>query len=131
MAYRDDLARVASSWNDDIRADLTRTRELLDRSRAETAEYARQEAVLSWLLTLVEKNAAAAAQLTLHEAMAAVLRTAPQRMMRAGDLAAEINARGLYRMRDGRPVEAQQVHARVGHNPHMFVREGTFIKLAG
>jgi hypothetical protein len=33
-------------------------------------------------------------------------------------------------MRDGRPVEAQQIHARVGQYPHLFIREGTFIKLA-
>jgi hypothetical protein len=33
-------------------------------------------------------------------------------------------------MRDGRPVEAQQIHARVGHYPNLFAKEGTFIKLA-
>ena len=65
----------------------------------------------------------------LHEAMAEVLRTAPERMMRAGDLAAAIERRGLYRMRDGRPVEAQQIHARVGHYGTLFTKEGTFIKL--
>jgi len=32
-------------------------------------------------------------------------------------------------MRDGRKVEAQQIHARVGHYPELFEREGTFIKL--
>ena len=44
--------------------------------------------------------------------------------------AAVINSQRLYRMRDGRPVEAQQIHARVGQYPHLFIREGTFIKLA-
>jgi hypothetical protein len=66
---------------------------------------------------------------SLHEAMVQVLRAAPYRMLRAGDLAAEINAQRLYRMRDGRPVEAQQLHARVGQYPHLFTKEGTFIKL--
>lgn len=32
-------------------------------------------------------------------------------------------------MRDGRPVEPQQVHARVGHYPDLFEKVGTFIKL--
>lgn len=49
--------------------------------------------------------------------------------MRAADLAKEIDRCGLYRMRDGRPVEAQQIHARVGHYPDDFGRDGTFIKL--
>lgn len=68
-------------------------------------------------------------RVTLHEAMRTVLRSAPHKMLRAQDLAQAIAARGLYRMRDGRPVEAQQIHARVGHYPELFKREGTFIKL--
>lgn len=68
--------------------------------------------------------------LTLHEAMAIVLKDAPGGMMRAGDLAAQVNGRGLYRMRDGRPVEAQQIHARVGQYPHVFNKQGTFITLS-
>jgi hypothetical protein len=79
--------------------------------------------------TPVANDTVAAPALTLHEAMAAVLQTAPQRMMRARDLATEINERRLYWMRDGRPVEVRQIHARVGHHPHLFVREGTLIKL--
>lgn len=50
--------------------------------------------------------------------------------MRAADLTAEINRRGLYRMRDGRAVETQQVHARVTHYPHLLAKAGTFITLA-
>jgi hypothetical protein len=69
------------------------------------------------------------ASITLHEAMREVLQTAPLRMMRAQDLAAEIDRRRLYRMRDGRAVEPQQIHARTGNYPNLFEREGTFIKL--
>lgn len=50
--------------------------------------------------------------------------------LRAGDLAARINSRRLYRMRDGRPVEAQQIHARVNNYSDLFEKEGTFIRLA-
>ncbi|WP_248580836.1 hypothetical protein [Nocardioides sp. InS609-2] len=66
---------------------------------------------------------------TLHEAMRKVLQTAPGRRMLAAELAAHIDRRGLYKMRDGRRVEAQQIHARVGHYPELFEREGTFINL--
>jgi hypothetical protein len=61
--------------------------------------------------------------------MAEVLRTAPQYQMRPVDLAAEINRRGLYTMRDGRPIETQQIHARAGNYPDMFERNGPFIRL--
>ena len=50
----------------------------------------------------------------LHDAMIKVLKADPLGMMRAVHLAAAINERGLYRMGDGRPVEGQQVSARVG-----------------
>ena len=63
--------------------------------------------------------------------MTVVINDSHVRMLRASDLASEIDRRGLYRMRDGRPVEAQQIHARVGQYPHLFEKEGTFIKLKG
>lgn len=68
-------------------------------------------------------------QMTLHAAMREVLQDAPGQRMRAADIASEITRRALYRMQDGRPVEPQQIHARVGNYPKIFTREGTFIKL--
>lgn len=68
-------------------------------------------------------------QMKLHEAIITVLESDPVGMMRAVHLAAAINERGLYRMQDGRTVEGQQVTARVGRYPHLFEREGTFIKI--
>jgi hypothetical protein len=41
--------------------------------------------------------------------MVQVLRAAPYRMLRAEDLAAEINAQRLYRMRDGRMLIGRAV----------------------
>jgi hypothetical protein len=49
--------------------------------------------------------------------------------MRPVDLAAEINRRGLYRMRDGRPIKTQQIRTRTGNHPEMFERDGAFIRL--
>lgn len=60
--------------------------------------------------------------------MAEVLEIARERRLRASDLATAIERRGLFKMRDGRPIETQQIHARVGHYPAMFTKEGTFIK---
>lgn len=65
----------------------------------------------------------------LHYAMALVLRDHGNEGMRAPELTDEINRRGLYRMRDGRPADAHQVHARVHNYPERFVREDGRIKL--
>jgi hypothetical protein len=34
-------------------------------------------------------------------------------------------------MRDDRPMEPQQIHARSGNYDHRFERQGTFIRLRG
>lgn len=48
----------------------------------------------------------------LHEAIETVLREAG-RPMHAKDIAAEINRRALYARKDGQPLPANQVQARV------------------
>ncbi len=132
----DDLRTVAASRRDEIEADLDRARRGLVRNAAERVEFERARVFAEALLGLLDGDdeddvlRPTAPSLTLHEAMAEVLRDAPAGMLRAGDLAAEINRRQLYRMRDGRPVEPQQIHARIGHYGHWFEKEGTFIKLA-
>ena len=132
MGYLEDVRMVASTHAEELRGDLDQARHLLHRSRGEVTTLEREVAVLESLLELASGSDAASdsPDLTLHAAMAAVLEEQPQGMLRAADLAREIERKGLYRMRDGRPVEAQQIHARVGHYPHLFAREGTFIKLA-
>lgn len=70
----------------------------------------------------------ATSDITLHEAMLLVLEENPNGM-RGVDLTNEINRRQLYTMRDGSPVEMQQVHARANHYEHLFVkRDGLFFK---
>lgn len=132
----DDLRSVAAARREEIEADLDRAGRGLARNAADRLELERARAVAETLLGLLDRHGGSAPEgasgpgLTLHEAMAEVLRDAPAGMMRAGDLAAEVNRRQLYRMRDGRPVEPQQIHARTGHYGHWFEKEGTFIKLA-
>ena len=131
MSLDDSLTDVVSRHAQELRSRIDRDRHLLEEQRAETAEIERRLAAEEWLLeSSVERSPTREAlRLTGHGAMAEVLRTAPQYKMRPVDLAAEINRRGLYRMRDGRPLETQQIHARVGNYPDMFERDDSFIRL--
>jgi hypothetical protein len=131
MEYEQEVRAVAQAHFDEIVGDLDRARHDLAKRRGETAELERRIAQLESLVALVQPDAGDSSDdgMTLHEAMREVLKSAPGGL-RAGDLAAEINRRRLYRMRDGRPVEAQQIHARVGSYGHLFRKVGTFIVAA-
>jgi hypothetical protein len=131
MTYQARMIELVNERREELEADLTHARTRRDAALAEVAAIERQIGMLEGLLALVAfpERADEGERVTLHAAMAKVLSTTPNRMMRAGDLAAAIERKGLYRMRDGRPVEQQQIHARVGHYPQLFAREGTFIKL--
>ncbi len=134
MQYREQIGKVVDANIDELRGDLDQARHALQRARVEVDRLERQVAALEGLIELAHDQATTDPRpqgLTLHEAMVMVLKDAPGGMMRAGDLAAEINRRGLYRMRDGRPVEAQQIHARAGQYPHVFEKRGTFFTLTG
>jgi hypothetical protein len=133
MGYLADVSRVVAANIDELKGDLDHARHALLRARHDVDQLERQVASLEALLELAsdrETSEGNSLRLTLHDAMVAVLRSTPGGRLRAGDLAEAIERRGLYRMRDGRPVEAQQIHARVGHYPHLFAKEGTYIKLA-
>lgn len=126
-----DLRDIVSRHTQELRSRTDRDRRLLEQRRAEIIEIEGRVAAQEWLLKLLgdqppmrEKQ-----HFSGHAAMAEVLRTAPQYQMRPVDLAAEINRRGLYTMRDGRPIETQQIHARAGNYPDMFERNGPFIRL--
>lgn len=59
-------------------------------------------------------------KMTLHGAMEAIIREwGPTRITKLAD---EIDQRGLYKRRDGRPAGAHQIHARVHNYPDRFVR---------
>ncbi len=131
--YMNDLTVWATEHADALERDLAMARDARDRLTRDLDAADERVALLSSLLSLratVEPVAEDSnARLSLHGAMVKVLEDAPERMMRARDLAAEIDRRGLYRMRDGRAVEPQQIHARTGNYPDLFGKEGTFIKL--
>jgi BMFP domain-containing protein YqiC len=127
-----EIRSLVSAHLDEVVADLDHARHNLAHHRTEVAELERRVAHLEGLLALVQLESEDPEQSggkTLHQAMVEVLRDASHGL-RAGDLASEINRRRLYRMRDGRPVEAQQIHARVGNYGHLFKKVGTLIELA-
>jgi hypothetical protein len=68
-------------------------------------------------------------RLTLHEAIAQVLREHGNQWMTVRDLATEINQRSLYRKKDGSPVEANQVHARTKNYATLFEKDGPRVRL--
>jgi hypothetical protein len=70
-------------------------------------------------------------RLTLHEALEQILRGHENRWMTVQELAEEINRRGLYRKKDGSPVEPNQVHARTKNYDAIFEKNGPRIRLRG
>ncbi len=66
----------------------------------------------------------------LHEAIAKVLRE-KKNLMTAQELADVINSRKLYRRKDGRDIEPQQISARVSNHPELFARVDGKIRLRG
>ena len=73
--------------------------------------------------------AATEASATLHNALARVLREGGNEPRTARALADAVNERGLYRKRDGGPVEVNQVHARTNNYPDLFEKQGSLIRL--
>jgi hypothetical protein len=66
---------------------------------------------------------------TLHQALAQILRENGNRWMTVRELADEVNARHLYRKRDGSAVEANQVHARTKNYADLFEKDRGRIRL--
>lgn len=130
----EEIAAVVAAHREEIEADLDRARHSLQRAQGELRVHEARVTSLEGLLTLAQSEAEDAdpdpSTMTLHDAMVTVLKDAPGNMLRAADLAALINQRHLYRMRDGRPVETQQIHARVNNYPRLLAKKGTFITLA-
>jgi hypothetical protein len=133
VEYNDQIRQVATAHVDEIQGDLDRARHELAQRRGDVGQLERHIASLERLVEIAQpgpvEGQSADDPMTLHVAMELVLRDA-RHGMRAGELANEITRRRLYRMRDGRPVETQQIHARVGNYGHRFKKVGTLIQLA-
>jgi hypothetical protein len=68
-------------------------------------------------------------RLTLHEALALVLREGGNDLLTVRELTDQVNGRSLYRRRNGSPVEANQVHARIKNYPKLFEKSGSRVRL--
>ena len=102
----------------------------LDERRAELITLIAQgRAALGLDAVLLTATGPAMDRLTLHEALAQVLRERANAWAKARELADEVNARRLYVRRDGRAVEVNQVHARVKNYPQLFEKDGPNIRL--
>ena len=134
MEYHEEIANVVATRREELKADRDAARRIAESLRTQLAEAERRVQLYEALLAFDPDEAHSLGEVpvghvTLHVAMQMVLKDAPNQMMRPAELAAAIHARGLYRMRDGRAVETQQIHARVGNYENLFERDGTFIKL--
>lgn len=67
--------------------------------------------------------------LTLHEAIAVILREEGNRWMSVREIAEAVNTRGLYHKKDGSPVEMNQIHARTKNYTHLFEKDGPKVRL--
>jgi len=138
MSYASVLAEVGAAHRKQIEADLADAMEERNASLAALEDVNRRIALLEGLLTMrgepppseggVEppQPRGPDGPMTLHAAMHKVLKESPSGKLRAGEIIAEIDRRGLYRMRDGRLPESQQIHARAGHYPQMFGKDGSY-----
>jgi hypothetical protein len=112
-----------------IRAALVDARAELEAVRSREAELQRQITDAEAVLAGTGSEAASAEKMTLHDALAVVLRERGNAGLTARDLAEAVNQRGLYRKRDGSPVEANQVQARVNNYSSVFEKDGPVIRL--
>jgi hypothetical protein len=108
---------------------LTEARTELDALRARQAELEEQIAQAEAALTDPSAPPERAARMTLHKALAHVLREHNNDPMTARELADAVNQQGLYHKKDGSPVEANQVHARTNNYRDVFEKDGPNIRL--
>lgn len=114
--YYELVGQVVAANRNEIERDLATAKRLRNQAEGDLEEAKRRVASFEFLLSLGEDSPSISEErTTLHQAMRLVLEAAPGRRMPATELAREINRRNLYKMRDGRPVEPQQIHARAGN----------------
>jgi hypothetical protein len=128
MNFMSELARALQESRQMIEA-------ALDEARTELTALDARRAELEALITQAEtalggpRPSAAASAMTLHEALVLVLRENNNQPMTVRQLTEAVNERGLYRKRDGSPVEVNQVHARTSNYEALFEKDGALIGL--
>ena len=118
----DEAARLIS---DTLSAARTELLALEGRKTQLIALIARTEAMHDALHT----DRSPARQMTLHEAIAFLIKESGNRWMTVKELAAAVNTRHLYHKKDGSPVELNQVHARINNYEYLFEKSGPRVRL--
>ena len=129
----DDLKRALVANRSDIELALESAREELSRCQARCRDIEEVSRRAEIVLGIQGGTTPTGADLTqvqmpLRAAMELVLRDEPNGMPPV-ELTKRIRDRGLYRRRDGGPVDVGQVHNRVHHSPETFVRDSGRIRL--
>ncbi len=107
----------------------------LDEARTELAALDARRAELEALIAQAgvalgsPQPPAPPSAMTLHEALVLILRENNNQPMTVRQLTDAVNERGLYRKRDGSPVEVNQVHARTSNYDALFEKNGALIRL--
>ncbi|MGH3071404.1 MAG: HTH domain-containing protein [Gaiellaceae bacterium] len=108
----------------------------LEEARRELEVLQRRERELLDLIEAAESALGRAAttsdggeRMTLHTAIAEVLRERENRWMTVRELTDAVNSRGLYRKRDLSPVEPNQVHARTNNYSELFEKDRSRVRL--
>lgn len=126
------MTDLAKALNDSARL----VGEALENARKELASLNQRKAELEALIAQAEaiqrtRNASGTLQqrLTLHGALAVILREEGNRWMTVRELADAVNERGLYRKKDGSTVEMNQIHARTKNYSDLFDKDGSNVRL--
>ncbi len=119
----DDLRRLLDDRQPDLESALARARQELQACKARCGEL---EALIGRGEAAVGRPSALQVS-SLREAIEVVLEG--RAAMRAPEIAAEINERGIYHRPNSAPVDPGQVHNRVHHHPDLFERTNQGIRL--
>lgn len=135
MSYESALTHVALDHQAEIEADLGRARAEREVAQTRLEKATRRVHMLEGLLRPTEagfpgdiefrESREASERMTLHAAMQKVLKESATGKLRASEIIAEIDRLNLYRMKDGRIPESQQIHARASHYPNLFGKDGS------
>jgi hypothetical protein len=118
----DEASRLISNTLSAARTELVA---LEERKTQLVALIARTEAMQDAL----RSDGPTARQMTLHEAIAFLIKESGNRWMTIKELAATVNNRHLYHKKDGNPVELNQIHARINNYEYLFEKDGPRVRL--
>lgn len=118
MEHRNSISEVRERVRPEVEAALDRARRELQGLDIRRRELLGEIESAEGFLGLEEDGGDD--PMTLHEAMVAVLKEWQQ--SRVTKLADEIEKRGLYRRKNGKPVDAHQLHSRINRYQDLFVR---------